>query len=292
MTDQNEADSVSAFATDLRDLRMAAGNPTLAALSTTTSISKSVLSEAFRGKRLPTENTVSLLVEALHGDRTGWLTRRRVLRLSPEDGDSGTIPQPQTARSAPSRTGSLSRTLLTVAASVIATSVVWATLVLPAVSSASDAADDSAAALEAAPETPTAAASPAPTQAEDSTEYEPYADGVDPMLTECREDAVLAGSEQRLGGDVQIQMMYSTSCMAAWGRATRYDNKSAGNEISIRVYPIAAPESSRAQERTSPEVQSVYSPMLIEPDVEASVCGIASMTVDGETIDLGPPLCI
>lgn len=72
-------DSVEQFATDLRDLRLQAGNPTLGALHTRTQISKSVLSEALSGRKLPTERTVASLAEALGADRGMWIARRNAL---------------------------------------------------------------------------------------------------------------------------------------------------------------------------------------------------------------------
>lgn len=98
-------------------------------------------------------------------------------------------------------------------------------------------------------------------------------DEVDPMQTKCRNDEVLAASETWMDGKVQVQMMYSTSCMAGWGRVTRYDGKAAGNTIGMRVYPKGDPQSSRAQERSAEDVQSVYTTLMLEPDVDARVCG-------------------
>lgn len=117
-------------------------------------------------------------------------------------------------------------------------------------------------------------------------------DGVDPMRTICRQDAVIAASEPRLGGDVQVQVLYSNHCTAAWGRVTRYDGKSFGNSLEMVVYPAANIESSRTQIRRAHDVQSLYTTMLIEPDVEARVCAVATVTIEGESIELGPPICI
>ncbi len=72
-------DSIGAFASDLRELRHGAGNPTLHALARRTLISKSVISEAFAGRRLPTENTVSRLTGALGADPEQWVERRASL---------------------------------------------------------------------------------------------------------------------------------------------------------------------------------------------------------------------
>ena len=111
------------------------------------------------------------------------------------------------------------------------------------------------------------------------------------MSTVCRDDAIIAASETR-DHDSQVQMMYSNACKAVWGRVTRYDGLAAGNSLTIRIYPVVDPESERSQEITDFDVQSIYTPLLISHEASERVCGVATMTVDGETIDLGLPLCI
>jgi transcriptional regulator with XRE-family HTH domain len=227
-----EPDSVEAFAEALRDLKRSAGNPTLAALSARTGISKSVISVAFSGRALPTENTVMKLVTELGGAQAEWRARRNALD----------------PRSSP------------------ATSLVWGSL-------------SSAGALPGAPEN---AEGP----------YLAAANGVDPMRTACKEDAVIAASEARLENQVHVQLLYSNDCMAVWGRVTRYDNKTEGNTMTMRIWPMDDPTSERAQSRTDINLQSLYTPMIIEPDVAARICGQATITVDGRTEDLGPKLCV
>ena len=58
-------DDVSAFAADLRRLRLHADNPTLTRLQHTSGVSKSVLSEALAGRHLPSVRTVDALVRCL-----------------------------------------------------------------------------------------------------------------------------------------------------------------------------------------------------------------------------------
>lgn len=260
-------DTVAAFAADLRAVRLRAGNPTLVALAALTGISKSVLSDAMAGRRLPTEKTTILLAEALAEDPAEWV-RRRTRLLTGQTAE----PRGPSAASVGARTVSMRRLLVSVGATAVlcvsVTSAAWATMLLPMAT--------------------TAAAAPSPS----ASEYLPYTDGVDPMQTICREDAVIAASEQRLDGAVQVQMMYSKTCMAAWGRVTRYDGDANGEQLSMRIYPAIDVESSRSQERSAFDLQSLYTPMMIEPDVEARVCGLASMTKDGQTIELGPPECI
>ena len=161
---QPATDTVSDFAADLRALRMEHGNPTLATLASLTGISKSVISDAFVGRKLPTENTTGLLAEAMGGDRAAWLTRRR--NLVPRTALAST---PPVERRRPRTVPIWGTVLIALSAAVIgavATSVVWSTVILPPA---------------------VAAATPSPTDG-----YLAYADGVDPMQTVCREDAVIA----------------------------------------------------------------------------------------------------
>lgn len=258
---QPATDTVSDFAADLRALRTEHGNPTLATLASLTGISKSVISEAFLGRKLPTENTTGLLAEAMGGDRAAWLSRRRTLLPAPAAPASSSRP-----RTVPTW-GAVLIALSTAVIAAVVTSVIWSTVILPPA---------------------VAAATPSPTDS-----YLAYADGVDPMQTICREDAVIAASEQRQDGQFQVQMLYSKKCMAVWGRVTRYDNQSAGNSLTMLIYPAVDPQSPRNQERSAFDVQSIYTTLMIEPDVNARVCGIATVTQNGEDpIQLGPPMCI
>ena len=258
MTDDQTPDHARRFAADLRTLRVEAGNPTLHALAASTGVSKSVISDAFAGRKLPTENTVSQLARALGADPQTWLDRRRA--LDPRFGGTGAAAQASAPRGVTLRATVLTAMFAAVVASGL-TSGAWAI---------------------AWNNQPPA---PAPNAL-------PFETGVDPMTTACRNDAVLAAYEERREGLFVIEMLYSHNCMAAWGRVTRYDELSAGNEIGMTVFPREEPESDRTQERSDTDVQSLYTTMLIEPDVDARVCGSAWVTIDGERIDLEPAVCI
>lgn len=272
-------DSVHSFAIDLQTLRIESGNPTLVTLAGKTGVSKSVISDAFAGRRLPTQNTVVALVTALGGELKPWVERRQALDprghgikqeppISPALSDSAVkSDQPK------QRTISIHTALLCMVAvalvSIGSTSIAWSMLRPPLTSNPIDAQN----------------------AAEDSN-YVQYADGVDPMQTICREDATVAASEERLDGDVLVQMMYSNKCMAVWGRVTRYDGKAAGNSVAMKIYPAVDLNSTRNQERSAVDVQSIYTTLMIEPKVEARVCGIATVSQGDKEIELGPPICI
>lgn len=81
--DGGGTDSVSAFAEDLRTLRHDAGNPTLSRIEREAHVSKSIVSEALAGKRLPSERTVRSVVGLLGGDVPSWVARRNALAAVP-----------------------------------------------------------------------------------------------------------------------------------------------------------------------------------------------------------------
>lgn len=258
------AELLAGFAAELRELKHVAGDPTLALLSDKAGISKSVISEALSGKKLPTERTVSLLAEALEADRAEWVARRNKVAYEMVTGASGdaTIPSVKSSRRALVFTAAISAVIAAALTSGIW--VGWMMLNPPPQASGETQADE--------------------TMLEEK-------DGVDPMRTRCREDSVIAASDPRLDGEVQVQLLYSNKCMAIWGRVTRYDGKSAGNSISMRVYPATDPESLRGQERSAIDTQSIYTPLILEPNVDARVCGIATVTIDGNAVELAPPIC-
>ncbi|KTR94867.1 hypothetical protein NS220_07565 [Microbacterium testaceum] len=276
-------DTIARFAADLAALRSSSGAPSLAEMSRTTGISKSVLSDAFAGRRLPTEHTLRALVPALGGDVAPWLARRVAL-------DPRYRAQPETA-SVPARTPHeaaspiaprkharpVTRATLIIAMSVCA--LLSSTLTVGGVW------------LLAGPlglrEAGSTGALPVP-----SSTYVAVETGADPMQSSCKNDAVLAGGDRFLDGQVLIEMMYSNSCMAVWGRVTRYDGLASGNTLSIKIYPKDDPQSERTQIRTESDVQSMYTKMLVEPDVDARVCGVATVTVDGQSFEQPNPVCI
>lgn len=298
LTDQQpemtEQDSAAKFAQDLSELRNQAGNPTLMALNRKSDVSRSVLSDAFRGVRLPTPNTTKRLVEALGDDPKPWLERRHALDPrasrqeiavaddeSQHDGDKET------------RLGKL--VFAAAAAALVATllgNLLWDSVFrgTPADAEAPpNYADDDefrnavATAMEDLRD-----------EASAEGREEPET-GVDPMNSICHEDSVIAASEERLDGEVQVQLLWSNECNAAWGRITRWDEQSAGNSVRFMVYPQnEGPESDRTQEREAFDVQSVYTTMLIETNTEARICGVAYITREDEDdeIELTPPMCI
>ncbi|MWC00008.1 helix-turn-helix domain-containing protein, partial [Agromyces seonyuensis] len=70
------AEGVAEFAAGLRGLRLEAGSPTLAKLHNLTGISRTVLSDAFAGRQLPSARTVDGIVRACGGESAQWVAQR------------------------------------------------------------------------------------------------------------------------------------------------------------------------------------------------------------------------
>lgn len=250
-----DADTLDAFAGALRALRREAGDPTLAALERRCGISKSVLSDAFNGKTLPTERTLDGLAQALGGNVEAWLARRRGL-------------DPRADRpTAPARPATVRRR--TAVAAAIATGAVASGITLG---------------ICAVLWEPT-------TDPDGTTPLFAVENGTDPAQTPCVDDAAVVASETR-ERDTQLQIVYSEACHAAWARITRYDGASAGNTVSASIYRQIAPDATDRQDTTEPDAQSAYTALIVRDTPQTRLCADGTISLDGEQIDLGSPVCL
>lgn len=264
-----QVSGVDLLAADLRRLRLKADSPTLVHLEQLTGVSKSSLSDAFKGKQLPSERTLDCLVRALGEDPSAWLDRRTRL-MSPTT-------KPLRARNEPasSNAGPQQRALTLRGAVVLA---VVAFGVGAAVATGISALADRPEAV--------AATEPEP----GSPSVLPVENGVDPAATSCLDDARPAASETRIES-VLLEVMWSDRCQAAWGRITRYDNQSFNNSVHIEIYPQSADRNNHRQESTVEGVQSAYTALVVRTDPNTRICAHGSITLDGDTIDVGNALC-
>lgn len=290
-------DSVEQFAQDLRQLRHSHGFPKLTAMQLHTGISKSTISAALKGDRLPSEKTVRALAVFFEADPALWSRRRSALDrntptprtefesdFNPQTGMLESPAEPEataissasdpacretskalTAPPSPIRRRAL--LLATVATAVItalATSLAWYVF-SPAAGSA---------------------------QTSKTEHYVDYSTGVDPLLTVCRTDADVATAADKLQGAVFIEIMHSPRCHAAWARATRYDSKTAENSIQLKLYRSEEPSGSLTQNVQSTNTQSVYTPMLVLGSDDSDLCASATLTQGEETLETTSPICL
>jgi hypothetical protein len=206
---------------------------------TETGISRSVLSEAFAGRLLPSARTVDGIARACGAAPGPWVDRRDALAEC--DRRPKRNPAVVSVRSAVLfAVGSFA---LGCSASVVATMLMSA-----------------ASTIEAG-----APRSPATT-------------GEDPASTTCIDDAAVATSEERAGMSL-LEIVWSDKCQAGWGRITRYDGLSAGNTVTIVIYPETAPLGPDRQEATEHDVQGAYTNLVVRPTPDTLLCADGSFTV-------------
>ncbi|PPF34388.1 hypothetical protein C5C10_09305 [Rathayibacter sp. AY1A3] len=261
--------SVEGMAADLRRLRLEAGNPTLVELQGSSGISKSVLSEALKGKQLPSERTLASLVRTLGAEPAEWLARRaRAAALPPQPRSAADSPDPQEPRP-------LRRTLSMGTAALL---MVFAFGAGIAATVAVTTLNDGAGTVVDTGVTT------------NGRSLIPVATGVDPAATSCIDDAETAAGETR-NEDYFLEVMWSERCQAAWGRLTRYDNQSSGNSVHVEIAPRNEDQDSQRQEADVADVQGAYTHLIVRTNGDTRLCAQGSVTLDGVTIDMGDPLC-
>lgn len=277
-------DSIDLFATDLRELRLRATNPTLLRLQHTTGISKTVLSDALSGKGLPSARTVDGIVRACGGSPAEWITRRDALARTRGAEQKAVVDADVQEITAP-MSSPFSRRSRTIA-------LVAAAFVLGAVISA-------ATSYVVASQTIAQARTDAIKETRDEILASPQSEhaqinvhnGVDPALSPCVNDAEVATAETR-EEHYLLEIIWSNKCYAGWGRLTRYDEKVSGNSVTVSIYPETAALGPDRQSATEPNVQGAYTTLVIRPTVKTRLCAVGTVTSDGASIDLGEPLCI
>lgn len=267
--------SVEGFAAALSELRVAAGRPTLVALERRTGVSKTVLSDAFAGRRLPTERTVEAIASALDADVGEWTRRRRELEESMR-------PQPVEVTQGPAFPVVRRRSALLAAAAAFVLGVVGTMAVVAVLP-------------DEVPEA-SGAGGPAGVVAPTATPTEPppaiiVEAGTDPATTPCVDDAKVVASVTR-ARDTQLQIIFSTACQAAWARVTRYDDKAVGNAVGASIFRQIAPDATDRQDTHEPDAQGAYTTLVVRPTRATRLCAVGYVTLDGERIDLGEQICV
>lgn len=289
-----DRDQVAAFGADLRALRLEADSPTLVHLQNVTGISRTALSDAFKGKKLPSARTVDRIVRVCGGDPAEWVARRDTLAAAMSDTSAAEapaaaegVPDVEDASPAPATGGFIAaRTAWLLAAiafvlgiglSVGASTFVTAGMLESARAEAhADGAEQARKELTESPINPRAQIN--------------VTNGVDPALTPCVNDAKVAASSPR-DNHTLIEIIWSNKCYAGWARVTRYDEKISGNSITVSIYPETAAQGPDRQTAVEPNVQGAYTTLVVRPTPQTRLCAVGSITIDGESIDLGEPLC-
>jgi len=271
-------DSLNAFCADLRQLRDDyPSKVSLGALVHRSGIPKSTLSSAFNGKKMPTERTLSAVVAALDGNVPAWLARRERLRLAasgvlkdvPATSDAAPVPEPEPAPTEPEPVAESSAILRPRWLLVIL-------LVLALLLGGAIGAGATWGVMK--PRNPL---SPGIVKT-----------GDDPALfPACLGDAITGAAETRLTNYL-LEVIWSANCRAGWGRVTRYDNQSQGNQMSVTAFLQADPNGPSSQTFSDSDSQSIYTNLIATHSVDDRICVKATVTDGGQSIDLGAPLCL
>lgn len=263
LEDPTTSDSVSQYAADLRMLRLAAGSPTLSRLQHDTGVSRTVISDAFGGKQLPSSRTVDRIVRSLDGDPLEWVTRRdRLAGVSTRDSVATAEPgerRGKTMRKSIALLIAVAAFVVGSSAGVVATAAIVGNQVV--------------------------AAEPISPRAQINVRT-----GIDPAMTPCVNDAKVAASEDRVN-NTRLQIIWSNKCYAGWARIARYDGKAEGNSVTVSIYPETAAHGPDRQDATEPGVQGAYTTLMVRPSPQTRLCAVGSITVNGNSIDLGEPIC-
>ena len=252
-------DTLGRFAADLRELRHTSGNPTLQSLSLTTHVSKSVLSDAFAGKRMPSANTVRRLAQALDADEEAWERRRERLTAAVSDRLRESVAPPR-RRSIP----------LVTALWIFAATAFLAVVTSTAIANAFDIRLPKPGEL-------------ARTLPDDVLPVR----GADPMRTACARDASAERSEVQGEGTVLLTLLHSPSCEAMWAHATIL--RGGEGVLTVEVFPASDRYGGLAKRRSAMGSTSVHTGMVKGPALREGVCAVASFEGGGE---LARPLCI
>lgn len=114
--------------------------------------------------------------------------------------------------------------------------------------------------------------------------------GADPERTECVKDAKIAGSNDS-NPKFLLEILFSPTCGAGWGRLTRTDHAGLGNQINVSIYRRSDPEGTTRQDAVEPDVDSAYTTLIVRENPTDRLCVTGSISVAGST-EAAPPICV
>ncbi|MCQ9387642.1 helix-turn-helix domain-containing protein [Brevibacterium sp. 50QC2O2] len=313
-TPEASRDDRASLAYDLRVLRMRGGDPVLAKIATKVELSNATLSAAFNGSSLPSEKTLYRLARYFEVSPQPLLRKRaRILaaegrtRQTDAEGvqpgiDPATAPPAQPTGPAPAQHtgdgaqgnglpktppepaepephGRRPRSRLLFGTAIAAGLVTAATI-------------GGITAMTLSPGT--ARDSDEHSEAVGLTRHIDPKDGADPSMTTCSGDAVVVKRQSAYEEQVEVKLVHSAACHAYWGTVERFDQigMKTGQRVIMRIFPGANSTDARALERKVENRRKVTSPMLVMTGTEQQVCGLGSVTVDGELRPAGSILCV
>ncbi|MDQ0094687.1 helix-turn-helix domain-containing protein [Paeniglutamicibacter psychrophenolicus] len=107
----------------------------------------------------------------------------------------------------------------------------------------------------------------------------------------CTKDGIVVASENR-ARDTRMEIVFSHDCQALWGRVLRNDGRAFGNGMEAVFYPKGDPRSELAQRVEVQDSATALTAMVNVAEKTRQFCVEATLTVDGGRVDLGDPLCL
>jgi len=116
--------------------------------------------------------------------------------------------------------------------------------------------------------------------------------GDDPALQpDCLADVVVGASATRLDNYL-MEIKWSATCRAAWGRVSRYDDKALGNRIRVTLFLRDDPDGPATQRTDDADTQVSYTYLIADTGVGGTICVKGEVTDGPSVIDLGDPICL
>jgi hypothetical protein len=258
------AGPVQAFASQLRDLREAAGRPKYSTLAQRTGRSQTALSEAAGGQRLASWETVAAFVRGCGADPAAWRPRWEAAAATASP-DEGTVEPPLQQASAVRRWPALPRRWVAGLLAIVSLAVVVA------------------AAIMAWPEqTPPVVPMPVPTTAPAIV----VADGADPMDTRCYQDpeVTVLDSVEIVEKGLPIgraELRYAPRCGAAWSRFWPFARTQLATGVIVHVDTLRPTDKKRTAYQSRFVGEPVFGNMLLN----TGSCVLAAIRIEGVNQD-------
>ena len=254
------AGPVQAFASQLRDLREAAGRPKYSTLAQRTGRSQTALSEAAGGQRLASWETVEAFVRGCGADPAEWRSRWEAVAATASPGE-GEVERPSPSGRAVQRWPALTRRWVVGLLAIVSLVVVVA-----------------AAIMVWPDQTPPVVPTPVPATAPAVV----VADGADPMDTRCYQDpevTVLDSVEiVEKGLPIgRVELRYAPRCGAAWSRFWPFARAPLATGVIVHVDTLRPVDRKRTVFQSRFVGEPIFGNMLLN----TGSCVLAAVRIEG-----------
>lgn len=112
--------------------------------------------------------------------------------------------------------------------------------------------------------------------------------GDDPVETGCDRDAELVGTDT-VANQYTLDLFWSGTCSANWGRITRHDGEPNGNRITVKIYGnFDNPPAPLTDERA--DISNLITPIMVVTN-QQTVCITGTVWVGAQAFNVKRPVC-